>query len=176
MSSRSKVLGSRPPPGAPETSHRCQARVLCLGNELLADDALGRVVAERLRALALPGVEVEFSAETGFNLFDHILATRRLIVVDTILMGSFKPGSVLCFRETDVESAFGGSPHYIGLFEALAAARRMGLAAPEEVDIIAVEGADCTTVGGSMHPAVEQAVPDVIGRVNSLLQAGSPKT
>jgi Ni,Fe-hydrogenase maturation factor len=78
--------------------------------------------------------------------------------------------------ETDVESAFGGSPHYIGLFEALAAARRMGLAAPAEVDIIAVEGADCTTVGGSMHPAVEQAVPDVIGRVSSLLQAGNPES
>jgi hydrogenase maturation protease len=142
-----------------------------LGNELLADDALGFTVAEQLRRLALPGVEIEYTAETGFHLFDHILAIRRLIVVDTILTGSFKPGSVLCLKEADVESAFGGSPHYIGLFEALAAARRMGQPVPDEVDIIAVEGADCMTVGGPMHPAVQRAVPDVIGRITSLMRA-----
>ena len=33
---------------------------------------------------------------------------------------------------------------------------------PEEVTLVAVEAADCQTVGGAMHPAVAQAVSHVV--------------
>ncbi|HLE81031.1 MAG TPA: hydrogenase maturation protease [Dehalococcoidia bacterium] len=170
MSNQSTVFGSRPPPGTEEAPPHAEARVLCLGNELLADDALGPTVAAALQRLALPSVEIECTEQTGFNLLDHILSTRRLVVVDTILTGKFKPGSILCLRETDVESVFGSSPHYIGLFEALAVARRLQLPVPAVVDIVAVEGADCTTVGGPMHPAVRLAIPATVNLVVSLLK------
>jgi hydrogenase maturation protease len=141
-----------------------------LGNELLADDALGAAVATALQRLALPDVEIECTEQTGFHLLDYILNTRRLVVVDTILTGKFKPGSILCLQETEIESVFGGSPHYIGLFEALAVARRLQLPVPAVVDIVAVEGADCTTVGGTMHPAVRLAIPATVNLVVSLLK------
>ncbi|MGD0012929.1 MAG: hypothetical protein ABSD56_00675 [Bryobacteraceae bacterium] len=48
----------------------------------------------------------------------------------------------------------------------LALARQLSLDAPEEITIIAVEAADCHTVGGSMHPAVAAAIPRAVDPVS----------
>jgi hydrogenase maturation protease len=144
-----------------------------LGNDLLADDAVGGVVATQVRQSLGDSVDVVFTANTGFSLIDHLLNARRLIVVDSILTGAAEPGSVLVLREQDAETVPGGSPHYIGLFEALALARKLDLPAAEEVVIVAVEAADLTTIGGSMTPALEAAVPGVVELVGSLIESGT---
>ena len=61
------------------------------------------------------------------------------------------------------------SSHSLGIFEVLAVARRLGLPVPAECVILAVEAADCTTVGGTMHPDVEAAIPEVMGCVAQFL-------
>ncbi len=136
-------------------------RVLCLGNDLLADDALGPLVARRLRLLDLPGVEVVETAETGFYLLESFLDCTSLLVVDTIVSGNFPPGTVRLLREEDVATIPGSSPHYVGLFEALTLGRALKLSAPEKVTLLVVEAADCCTLGGAMHPAVEKAIASV---------------
>jgi hydrogenase maturation protease len=144
-------------------------RVLCLGNDLLADDALGPLVAQRLRLLDLPGVEVMETAETGFYLLELLLNCSSLLVVDTIVSGHFRPGTVRLLREEDVASIPGTSPHYVGLFEALAAGRQLQLSVPERVTLLVVEAGDCFTVGGAMHPAVERAIARVVEQVCALV-------
>ena len=147
---------------------RTATRVLCLGNELLADDALGAVVAEQLRQV-LPGTaEVVFTSATGFDLLDEVLGTSRLLVVDTIETGTRPPGTVHLLREEDVQPVPGNSPHYIGLFETLKLGRKLQLDVPQEVIIVAVEPADCLTVGGAVSPAVKEAIPLVVNLVRSL--------
>jgi len=142
--------------------------VLCLGNELLADDALGAVVAEQLRQI-LPGtLEVVFTSAMGFDLLDDVLGASRLLVVDTIETGTKPPGTVHLLREEDVQTVPGESPHYIGLFETLKLGRKLQLDVPKDVIIIAVEPADCLTVGGAMTPAVKEAVPIVVNLVQRL--------
>lgn len=136
-------------------------RVLCLGNSLLADDAFGLLVAERLCAQE-PHMDVAEATTTGFDLLDYTLGADRLLVVDTFKSGALPPGAVSVFREEDVRSVPGGSPHYVGLFEALRLGKELGLPVPEEVTIIAVEPADCLTVGGPMHPAVRGALDAVL--------------
>jgi len=143
-------------------------RVLCLGNELLADDALGAVVAEQLRQI-LPGtLEVVFTSALGFDLLDDVLGASRLLVVDTIETGTKPPGTIHLLREEDVQPVPGESPHYIGLFETLKLGRKLQLDVPKDVIIIAVEPADCLTVGGAMTPAVKEAVPLVVNLVQRL--------
>ena len=143
-------------------------RVLCLGNELLADDALGAVVAEQLRQI-LPGtLEVVFTSAMGFDLLDDVLGASRLLVVDTIETGTKPPGTIHLLREEDVQPVPGESPHYIGLFETLKLGRKLQLDVPKDVIIIAVEPADCLTVGGAMTPAVKEAVPLVVNLVQRL--------
>ena len=142
--------------------------MLCLGNELLADDALGAVVAEQLRQI-LPGtLEVVFTSAMGFDLLDDVLGASRLLVVDTIETGTKPPGTIHLLREEDVQPVPGGSPHYIGIFETLKLGRKLQLDVPKDVIIIAVEPADCLTVGGAMTPAVKEAVPIVVNLVQSL--------
>jgi hydrogenase maturation protease len=123
--------------------------------------------------LALPDVEVVDTSVTGFHLFDHILDTRRLVVIDTILTGTAEPGTIFRLRETDIQSVPGSSQHYVGLFEALGLGRGLHLPVPKEVSIIAVQAADCSTVGGRMHPAVAGAIPAVVNLARDLVGSSS---
>lgn len=143
-------------------------RVLCLGNELLADDALGALVAERLRQVLPSTTEVTFTSAMGFDLMEDVLGTSRLLVVDTIETGVRPPGTVYLLREEDVQPVSGDSPHYIGLFETLKLGRKLQLDVPQEVIIVAVEPADCLTVGGAISPAVQEAIPKVVSLVQRL--------
>ena len=174
-------------------------RVLCLGNDLIADDAVGIVAARglcrRLAALGPPRpvgpafdpaasarafghpragtVEVVETALTGMYLLEAVVGASRLIVVDAVVTGSAEPGTVAVLGEGDFAAVtWGGSPHYVGLFEALALARSLGLDVPGEVTIVAVEVADHLTVGGGMTTPVGAAVPAVVERVLALLDGG----
>lgn len=133
-------------------------RVLCLGNELIADDAFGPTVARRLNELNIPQLEVLETSETGFYLLEYLLGCESLIVVDTICSGNI-PGNIREFTESDVQIVPGGSPHYVGVFETLHTARQLGLDAPRKVCILAVEAENLTGVGAPMTPSVEAAVP-----------------
>jgi hydrogenase maturation protease len=173
-------------------------RVLALGNELISDDALGVVAARelcrRLADVSTPSsfgpppdpaatawafehprvgpIEVVETALTGMYLLDAVLGASRLVVVDTLVSGTFEPGTVLVLQEGDLVGAPGGSPHYIGLFETLELARALGLDVPAQVVIVAVEAGDYTTVGGAMTAPVEAAVPAVVERVMALVEGG----
>jgi hydrogenase maturation protease len=136
-------------------------RVLCLGNDLMADDGVGPAVALRLRELNLPNVEVFETAESGFRLLDY-LATPRLIVIDAITSGGAVPGTIYALEPRQFRSAPGTSPHYAGLQEALLLGQALGLAVAPQVTILAVEAADCTSIGGPMHDAVQGAIERVV--------------
>ena len=155
-------VGEQPSTAAP--------RCLCLGNELIADDAFGILAARALRRRLPAGVEVVETSLSGFYLLDVLSRQGRLVVIDTILTGRAAPGTVYILSEEDVASPPGGSPHYTGLFEALTLLRGLDLPAPAEVVLVAVEAADLTTVGGPVHPAVEAALPQVVCRVEEILE------
>ncbi|MFH0750537.1 MAG: hydrogenase maturation protease [Chloroflexota bacterium] len=173
--------------------------MLCLGNELVSDDALGIVAARRLfRRLAVAGtpvppgpsldpavtvrafeiprvgpVEVVETALTGMYLLEAVVGASRLIVVDTIVTGASDPGTVLELKESDLAGPRGSSPHYIGLLETLDLARALGLEVPADLVILAVEAGDYLTIGGEMTAPVRAAVPVVVERVMALIGDGA---
>jgi len=144
-------------------------RVLCLGNDLIADDAFGPVVARRLRELNIPHLDILETPETGFYLVDYLLDCDSLIVVDTICSGGIA-GTLLEVGESDIHTTQGCSPHYVGIFETLRIARQLGLGAPDSVTILCVEAGDLTAIGASMTPAVEMAVPKAVQAIAELLR------
>lgn len=147
----------------------CETRILCLGNELLADDSFGLVVAEHLRLCTAPETEVVSTPEAGFHLLDYVLNTRRLVVVDSVMTGKAPVGTIYVLHEDELNVITGGSPHYVGLYESLVLGRTLNLRVAEEVVIVAVEIADCTTLGGEMHSALQAAIPEVIRIVQTLM-------
>jgi hydrogenase maturation protease len=148
-------------------------RLLGLGNEILADDAFGILVAHEVERRFQGRIEVAYSSAAGFDLMDHLLGARRLLVVDTIVTGRAKPGAISVFTADRVQPAPGGSPHFLGLFEVLAVGRKLGLDVPKETIVIAVEASDSTTVGGPIHPDVQSAIPEVVELVGEFLANGS---
>jgi len=144
-------------------------RILCLGNELLADDAFGAVVAEALRR-RFPQLDVVFTTDSGLHLLDYLAEIELLVVVDSIQTGRALPGTLFVLRSSDMKSVPGPSPHYVGLFETLQLAAKLQSNVPKDVVILAVEVADCLTLGGQMHGAVKAAVDiaaDVVGEIVS---------
>jgi hydrogenase maturation protease len=153
---------------------RCTAvadsvRVLCLGNDLIADDAVGWAVAAELRS-RVPGVDVIEEAATGLYLIDDVIGVDRLVVVDAVATGRAEPGTIHVFDETDIEVVPGTSPHYVGLFETLDLVRALGLVAPDEVVLVGVEIADAATIGGAMTDAVHRTLPRVVELVAEMVR------
>jgi hydrogenase maturation protease len=137
-------------------------RVLCLGNDLLGDDAFGLVAGRELGKVR-PDVEIVCSSASGLHLLDFVLDCDRLVVIDTVETGHAEPGTV--YVTDELPKSRGDSPHCTGLFDALSLAGRLGLSVPSQVTIIAVEAADCRTIGGAMDPRIHAAVDRVVGLV-----------
>ena len=148
-------------------------RILCLGNELLADDAFGLAAAEELRR-RFPQMDVVFTTDSGFHLLDYLAEIELLVVVDSIQTGNVPPGTLYVLRSSDMKSSYGPSPHYVGLLETLQLAKELLLNVPKDVIILAVEAADCLTLGGKMHDAVKSAVGMVADLVAEIAQNWKP--
>jgi len=143
-------------------------RILCLGNELLTDDAFGAVAAEELRR-RFPQIDVVFTTDSGFHLIDYLSEVQLLLVVDSIQTHNVPPGTLYVLRSSDMKSTFGPSPHYVGLLETLQLAKELLSNVPKDVIILAVEAADCLTLGGEMHDEVKSAVGLVADLVAELV-------
>jgi hydrogenase maturation protease len=157
----------------PSPGHIFMTRILCLGNELLADDAFGLVAAEELRR-RFPQMDVVFSTDSGFHLLDNLLEAKFIVVVDCIQTNSVPPGTLFVLRSSDLKSIYGPSPHYVGLLETLQLARELLLNVPKDVIILAVEAADCLTLGGKMHDAVKSTVGLVVELVAEIVNNWKP--
>jgi hydrogenase maturation protease len=141
--------------------------ILGLGNDILTDDAIGlRVVRALRRELAdLPAVDLQETTEMGLALLDHLTGCSAAFIVDSIQTGSAQPGFTHELDAAALRRLTGGSPHFLGVGETLALGAKLGLPMPAEVRIFAIEAQDPFTLGTRMTPALETALPDIVGRL-----------
>lgn len=152
--------------------------VLGIGNPILRDDGVGLRVAQRVRA-KVKGIDaiIEETSAAGADLLDLLLGYEKVIIIDAIQTGNGKPGEIYRFTPDDL-SFFPGvtCSHTMGLPLLLRAGRRLGLAVPSQVTIIAIEAADVTSFGEECSPEVEQAIPRavdlVLGELGGSLGSG----
>lgn len=142
--------------------------VLCLGNDVLSDDAFGYHLAERLSSCPelTKKVEITFASLAGFNLLPILENRERLLVVDTIVTGEADPGTIHFFPMGEgTPSRILTSSHQITLPDALALGRALGMTMPRRVDVMAVEAEDVYTLSEQMTASVEQALEPALNRV-----------
>jgi hydrogenase maturation protease len=137
--------------------------VLGLGNPVLSDDGVGLVVAAEVKRLLatqpIPGVDVLASTRAGFELIDLLRGYARAIVVDCLTLPDPVPGRVRRLKLDDVAgSARLINAHEISIETAFRLAERLGIPMPREVELLAVEGEDTTTLHEGLTPAVAAAV------------------
>ena len=141
--------------------------VLCLGNEILSDDAFGPVVRERLldRYDFGPSVEIIFAPLAGFALLDLLQGRRRVLIVDSIITDDARPGRLRYFEMGDFTPSRNLTiSHQISLPTALELGRRLGYDLPSRIDVLAVEVDDVYTLSEQMTPAVAAAVDGAVLR------------
>jgi len=138
--------------------------VLGLGNDLLADDAIGHLAVAEL-ALRLAGrADVEATALHGLALLDVLAGYDAAVVLDAAVTGGHPVGEVHEIAADSLARIESPSPHFAGFPEMLDLADRLGLHFPHRLRIIAVEVLDPFTVGGAMTPAVRDALPELCER------------
>ncbi len=136
--------------------------VIGLGNELFGDDGFGPLVARRLDGLIGDVADVVECRSAGLALLEPLVGRSRAVILDAVHTGCHMPGTVLRLHPDDLRSISNLSPHYVGLPEVLRTARRIELAMPGEIVILAVEVGDVATIGAGLSEAVEAAVDDVV--------------
>ncbi len=138
--------------------------ILGLGNDLLADDAIGLLAADALERMELGGsVSVRKSGQSGLYLLEPLQGFEDAIIIDSVLGDA--PGRVRELPPVEVRPAVVPSAHYAGLPEALALARASGLPMPRRIRIFAVEMEAAQTIGGEPRAEVAGALPELVARV-----------
>lgn len=144
--------------------------IVGLGNDLLADDAIGILVARRLKEqLTDEWIDIEECSAHGLAILDLFIDYDRAILVDALVTGKHPPGTIVEIPVDSLSSVPNPSPHFAGVPEMIALARQLGVNYPDEFHILGVEVADPFTLGGDLHPAVRAAIPRLCQRVRDLL-------
>lgn len=144
--------------------------VLGMGNELIADDAVGVIAARELEGRVSDRADVQTTAMHGLALLDLLSGYDAAVIVDAVCTGRREAGDVFEIDPASLRPVPGASPHFAGLPELLSLARRLGVPFPQRLRIVAVEVRDLLTVGGPMTPAVREAVPAVCEHVERALE------
>jgi hydrogenase maturation protease len=152
---------------------------LGLGNPVVSDDGVGlAVVAELKRLLAeapIRGVDVLASTRAGFELIDILRGYARAIIVDCVVLPDPQPGRVCRLTLDDVSGcARLVNAHEMSVGTAFRLAERMGIPMPGEVEIIAVEAGDTSTIAEGLTPAVQAAVIPLAREIYESLKQNAP--
>ena len=141
--------------------------IIGLGNPILTDDGIGVKVAyavkDRLPLARQDDITVTEASVGGLCLMEMMVGYDRVILVDAIQMPGGQPGAIHCLALDDITSAIptqhSASTHDMNLSTALEMGRRLGMALPETIEILAVEAEDVLTFGETCTPAVAAAIP-----------------
>ena len=144
--------------------------VLGLGNEFVADDAVGLLVARAVREQVADAADVVESSASGMALIEIFDGYDRAIVVDSIRTGRNPPGTITELTLEQIGHVVAPSLHQAGLPELAAVAERLGLKFPSEIRVLAVEVQDPYTLGGAVSTAVAAAVDELAQRVRARLE------
>jgi len=175
-SSASSSLSSLSP------SRQGKTLVLALGNDLLGDDGVGLLAARRVRGAleeAAAGgsenggsecVDIVESGEAGLALLEMMEGYRNAILLDAIVTGAHPPGTIIEFGVEDFARVLAPSPHYAGLPEVLALARRLDVDFPEDIRVLAMEVENPYEFQETLTEAVGRALPGYVEAILGNLQ------
>lgn len=153
--------------------------VLGPGNPVLSDDGVGLAVAAELKRLLaeqpIPGADVLASTRAGFELIDLLRGYARAIIVDCLTLPDPLPGRVRRLGLHEVSgSARLVNAHEISVAVAFHLAERLGILMSKEVELLAVEAADTSTLAEGLTPAVAAAVAPLSRAIYEDLQRHAP--
>jgi hydrogenase maturation protease len=153
-------------------------KIIGVGQSLRGDDAAGlaavRLWQEKYQVnIDRPNIIVELVELPGVGLLGLLEGTRTVILVDAVHSNT-KAGTVHLFSDDQLEAFTDGtgSVHGWGVAETLSLGRTLipsGM--PEEILLIGIEAGDIT-LGESLSPEVESALPEAANLIEQILTRG----
>jgi hydrogenase maturation protease len=137
--------------------------ILGVGSSILTDDAVGLIVAEKLRERLgeREDVDVALNEEAGFSLLEESLGYDRLVVIDSILTGR-PPGTITRLDLDDLgRTIHSNSPHGLNLATVMRLGESQQMDVPQEVVIFAIEVVDVLTFGEALTPQLAARVDEI---------------
>ena len=149
------------------------ALVVCIGNDLVADDGIGYAIYDELVAdTTLPeNTRLKLLGLGGMDVIEEIEGEDLLIVVDALQLG-FDSGTVhvLSWSELPYMEPRPVSGHGIGIREAIEVAKRLQAdKVPKEIFLVGIEGECFDQLGKGLTPIVSQAVPEAVTAIRNLI-------
>ena len=150
---------------ASRKSRSVSIRIIGLGNGMRGDDAVGLLVARRLRREVEDRVDVIEAEMVGVDLVELMKGADVVILIDAARSGQ-APGTI--HRLDASVGPIGGrifpqSSHALGTVDALELARAMGVL-PATVIVYGVE-VENTETGEPLSPAVAKVLEQLVDRI-----------
>ena len=149
-----------------------RALVVCIGNDLVADDGAGMAVHAGLEESRLPaGTRLCYLGLGGIDLLEELDGEERLVVVDAVQFGS-APGTIhiLDWAGLPYMEPRPVSGHGIGIREAIEVGRRLyPEKSPQRIHLVGIEGRCFDQLGQGLSSEVGAAVPHAVAAVLQLL-------
>lgn len=148
--------------------------VLALGNDLLGDDGVAWRAADLLASKG-GSFAVEKTSVAGLALLEYLTGYERALLLDALCSGRYPVGTVVELHPEDFGPVVGPSPHYAGLAEVFALARRIEVPLPERIAILGVEVAEPHVIREGLSASGEKAALALVERARRILDdwAGS---
>ena len=157
--------------------HNSKTAVIGIGNSILSDDGVGikavKVLESIYKAKHKGGSEVTEFIEVstgGINLMEYMAGFRKAVIIDAIVTGRHKAGTVFKFIYPDIPFTRNTvSTHDVDMPAALEMGRYLGISLPSEIIIFAVEAKDTVNFGENLTEEVESALINVVNEIKSML-------
>jgi hydrogenase maturation protease len=167
----------------PQTEHRkgiavpdSDILVIGVGNETRGDDAVGRIVAKRLKEKLGRYATVVEELGDGTRLLDLWRGSELTVIIDAVLSGA-EPGHIHRFdaRESPLPAGlFHYSTHSFGVPEAIELARAMNQL-PKRIIVYGIEG-ECFDERANLSPTVELAAQELAELLTAEILQHQPLT
>ncbi len=148
-----------------------QILVLGLGNDLMGDDAIGLLVARELRRRWNNGADVVEAPVAGFALLDFLEGYDRVLIIDSVSDRSVSPGSLVEFSPNELPKNLYSSPHFVGLNDVIALAKRLDIPFPTSIRILAVGIEPSYVLREGLSSTIAPCVTDVVDAAGRILRS-----
>jgi len=143
--------------------------LIAMGNDIMGDDGVALVAAQGLKKKFAATVDFIDPADGGLSLLETLSGYHQVLLLDSIVTGRHKPGTILEFSRKDFDKAVGPSPHYAGLPEVLKLADQMKIDFPKQIRVLAVEIESPEEFRETLTEPIEQAIPGYIEQASRIL-------
>ena len=144
-----------------------------IGNEFRGDDAVGLLIAKKIRSQQLANVQVVTLSDHLDNLLD-LWADREFVILVDAVRSEAAPGSIIyldLFNDSLPPTLAATSTHALDILQLVQLARLLNRL-PQSLAIVGIEGSSFA-IGAEMTDPVRSALPKATEKILALfLEAG----